>query len=45
MDTKEKITSTFTKGEDGAFYYRGRRATNFSIVRAIKYKVLDEEGG
>lgn len=39
MEKDSKTTVMLTKGEDGAFYYRGRRATNFSIVRAIKYKI------
>lgn len=44
MEKDSKTTVMLTKGEDGAFYYKGGRATNFSIIRAIKYKVLDEKG-
>ena len=29
---------------DSCFYYKGHKATNFSILHAIKYKVLDAEG-
>lgn len=29
---------------DSCFYYKGHKATNFGILHAIKYKVLDAEG-